>query len=373
MEARFDDEIWLAVVDAFQAAGVGSGSWYDALSALAKVTGSRSGQLIGVGSPDAVPFNLVTDVAPEWGRDFVASGGGDPQRNPLIGAALMTPVLGVITTAEFLPPEARRRNEFMQWQESRYEFRTGCLTPLIKAPDMHVGIGVLRTKSQGDIDPRQKAIFASLTPHVRAAVRTQIALEHQGATLISGAMEAMAQAVFICNARGAVKAMTPAAEALVSAGDALQLVNGMLGSSSAVETRALADAITVAARGDMRPGAPVSQTVLIRSRLDGPLLLEVVPLPRRDHAFGFEPRALVIVRGAKPAAARIKELLQSVYQLTAAEAEIALALVEGEAPKGIAFKRGVTVDTVRGQIRSIYAKVGVNRLNELTARVNAFR
>lgn len=369
---RLDDDGWLSVADAFNAAGTGAGSWYDALNALAEVTGSRSSQLVGVGSSNAVPFNVVTGVPSEWERDFAASGGGDPQRNPIIGAALATPELNVVTTAQFLPAEVRRRNEFMQWQERHYELRTACLTPLIKDADMHVGIAVLRTNKQGEIGARQRAVFASIAPHIRAAVRAQIAMEHQGAPLIAGAMEALSQAVFVCDARGTVKAMSPAAEALVLGGD-LRLKNGVLGSSVAVESRALREAIAVAVRGVLRPGAPAASSVLVTRGMDVPLMVEVVPLPRRDFSFGFEPRALVVARGTKPAPARIKELLRMTYELTATEAEIVSALVGGEAPKTLAYKRGVAVGTVRSQIRSIYAKVGVTRLSELIARVNALR
>ncbi len=56
-------------------------------------------------------------------------------------------------------------------------------------------------------------------------------------------------------------------------------------------------------------------------------------------------------------------------ELTRSEAEIASALARGEHARQIASRRGVSVTTVRSQIRSIYAKLGVSSQVELMAKV----
>ena len=55
-----------AAIDAFQDAGVGQGSWETALRRFAEATGSRSGQLIGIGRDWATPFNWVTSIPKRW-------------------------------------------------------------------------------------------------------------------------------------------------------------------------------------------------------------------------------------------------------------------------------------------------------------------
>lgn len=364
-----DDERWLKLVDSFHAAALSAGSWLESLSALAEATGSRSGQLVGLGSPAAAPFNWASNVDPEWADQFFARGGSDPLKNPSIRAAATSGELEVISSAQFTTEEERRRNDFVQWSERSFDLSRICLTPLIKTAEMHIGLAVMRSVDQGEIDARQRAVFASIAPHVRSAVRTQLALEHQGALLVAGAMEALDLSVFVCDRGGRVKAMTPSAEALVRAGTPLRLQGGILGAADTTATRALRHAIAVAAGGLARPGRPPASTVVVRDGDLQPLALEVVSLGRSEHAFGFEPRALVIARTAQGNPERARALLQSGYGLTGAEAEVALSVARGQAPESIATARGAKVSTVRAQIRSIFAKLGVRRLNELAAKV----
>lgn len=200
-------------------------------------------------------------------------------------------------------------------------------------------------------------------------MKTQMAVESQGAMLVAGAMEVLSMAVFVCNCQGAVKAMTPAAEALVSKGDVLRLKLGRLRAVGQIETGALSDAIDRAAEPAERPGVSRSGTVLMRGNAAQPLVLDVVPLPRRDYAFGFEPRALVVVRGAGSDTDRTLLLLQSIYHLTASEADVALRLSTGQSPEEIASTRGASLGTVRVQIRTLFSKLDVHRQSELVARV----
>lgn len=184
------DENWLSVADAFHAAALGAGSWLDALSGLAAATGSRSGELIGLGSGHTVPFNWVTDLGQDWEEEFVAIGGGDPAANPFVRAGAQATALKVLTSADFVTPKERRSNYFLADFARRHDMPYICLTPLIKESGMLVGLAVLRSARQGEIGARERAVFTSLAPHMRSAVKTQMALEHQGALLVAGAMEA---------------------------------------------------------------------------------------------------------------------------------------------------------------------------------------
>lgn len=54
------------------------------------------------------------------------------------------------------------------------------------------------------------------------------------------------------------------------------------------------------------------------------------------------------------------KLLQNAHGLTPAEARVAIALLEGDSAKDVANYLGVSFNTVRTQIKEIYAKLGVN-------------
>lgn len=66
------------------------------------------------------------------------------------------------------------------------------------------------------------------------------------------------------------------------------------------------------------------------------------------------------VSALEPCSTICPELLQNAYGLTPAEARVAITLLEVYSAKGVANYLGVSFNTVRTQIREIYAKLGVN-------------
>src|SRR5690606_7576248 len=117
---------------------------------------------------------------------------------------------------------------------------------------------------------------------------------------ISGALEALSLAVFVCDRWGVVRSMTPDAEAIVSQGNMLTLKRGVLASHRPQETRALNDAIAKASARLEAYAKPQAGTVIIGSGTNSPpLILDVLPIPRQNFAFGFDSRVLIVAKGGK--------------------------------------------------------------------------
>ena len=113
------------------------------------------------------------------------------------------------------------------------------------------------------------------------------------------------------------------------------------------------------------------QTVIVHAGDDdvAPLTVDVMPLPRQRLELRFDARALLVVRSETGNEQRRATVLRDNFGFTPAEVQIALALVRGMKAEAIAKERGVSVGTVRVQIKSLLAKAGVNRQMELVARV----
>ncbi len=367
------DEEWLALVDQFYSAAV-SGEWYGALEELARLTGSKGGQLIGVGGDKTVPFNLATGMEPGWFDAFLAIGGADPAINPVVRHGSSIDELTILQSAEFLSVEERRNDFFMNEHAACFDIPHVCLTPLVKNSDGLIGLAVMRGEREGEIERHQRDLFTAAAPHIRTAVRMQMSLDHQGAQLMAGALEAMGQAVFICNRQGLVRAMTARAEALVGQGGLLKLSRGQLGCVHRNEGQALARAIMHVAVPAMVSDAPRAIALVVHGPKGNAVMLDILPLPRREASFGFEARVLVVVHNGEGSdGGRVKGVLQSVHGLTAAEAEVALMLAQGGSPEAVARLRKTSVSTVRTQMRAIYAKIGVHRQNELASLVASLR
>jgi DNA-binding CsgD family transcriptional regulator len=97
---------------------------------------------------------------------------------------------------------------------------------------------------------------------------------------------------------------------------------------------------------------------------------EVLPLPRKEWSFGFEPRAIVALHVSADIGEVRQQQLRDLLGLTQAEAEIAILAANGSSREEIARTRGATANTVGSQLKSIFAKADVTREAELVALVN---
>lgn len=367
-----DDSNWLAVADAFHAAAFDQTKWYGALEGLAQATGSVSGQLIGVGADAAIPFNLMTTIDHELGQRFIEAGGGDPRLNPRVNAGINAPILKVLAESDFITPDEYKRHPHYQGFAVPSGVPYICLSTLERNDDLVIGLAVLRSHKQGHISDQERQVFATLAPHVRAAVRTQLALEGNGAALLVGAMDSLTMPAFVCDRNGLVRALTSHAEALVHGDHGLQLTLGRLRAINPLDATRLKNAMDAAIRGLAIGGPPSLHTVVIQRGTSGApsLVLDVVALPARHLEFSFAPRVLVAVRNERGQEDSKLAVVQMTYGLTKAESEIALHISHGKSPEAIASLRSVSVGTVRAQVKSIFAKLGVNRQAELVAKLS---
>ena len=72
------------------------------------------------------------------------------------------------------------------------------------------------------------------------------------------------------------------------------------------------------------------------------------------------PHAILIANGPQRDRAGVTPYLSAIYRLSPAEADIAVRLFEGKSRQQITAERGVTAETLRGQIKQIYLKCGVD-------------
>lgn len=104
------DEQWLATIDAFHSAAIGTQSWEAALTAFAAATGSRSAQLRSHHPNGEVTLNVWTNLDPALHRvyaDTIAI-------NPRVESANRAPLLKVESDLDFITPEQIRRDRYYQ-------------------------------------------------------------------------------------------------------------------------------------------------------------------------------------------------------------------------------------------------------------------
>jgi DNA-binding CsgD family transcriptional regulator len=365
MQTREPDGGWMV---RFQDAALDPSQWLSVLQDLADATGSTRAELVGVGGPEAARFNWVTSTDTRILDEFMEIEAYLPAYNFRIAADGGAGVLNVVHEEHYdAARRTLRRDDYVDFCE-RYDMQFGCQTALLRESGGLVGLSVLRSRSDGRTDERLRGIFAEAARSARVAVRMQRTIEEQGFHLLAGTLEAMSLACFLIDALGQVRAMTPAAERMLASPGLLRLNERRLSSESADERRR----IDLGLRAVLGP-VPTGHVRLPLHR-SGPLpevVLDLFRLPAREWALPFAPRALAVARDPKGAATGGKSVVAGAFGLTPAETELALGLAGGRPRDAIAAARGISMETLRAQLKSVYQKTGCSRETELVLLIRA--
>ncbi len=120
---------------------------------------------------------------------------------------------------------------------------------------------------------------------------------------------------------------------------------------------------------------PAQPRAVVRVNEPGrpPLVLLLTPLvpARTMQAFGPRPLALALLHDGARRAEPDPLVIAAAFDLTPAEARVAVRLARGERAQDVARAHGVTVATVRSQIQSVLEKVGARHQNELVSALAA--
>ena len=178
------------------------------------------------------------------------------------------------------------------------------------------------------------------------------------------ALNLLPSGIILLGAKGQVVNMNRAAFALVSERDGLLVTPSGLRAERPSESSLLEKAIGEGASISNGHGLWAGGTVLVSRRNRPPLQIVVSSI--RDLAITSQMVAAIVfitdpLRRQRPR----QEALRAHYGLTPAECRVALLLSDGHAPRKIANMVGVTDNTVRSQIKSIFSKTGVKRQGEL--------
>jgi DNA-binding CsgD family transcriptional regulator len=356
-----DEAHFHSVIEHFRQAALGEACWEATMCLLSDVTNAASANLVGV-HDGRVQFAWTNNLDPViW--DDLGEAMNNIELNPRLRAASKAAPFQRVEGYDFGSDGMTRRFPVFGEACRKHDVGFGSLMNLEMTGRDFVGLALLRNEKQGHGAPEDGLAMSVLAPYLMDAVRLRRSIEDQGALIARGAMEQIKATVFLCNSWGRVVAMTSAAEDLVGPGGPLALRNGVLTCCSPVATRRLADAITMAAR---KPGSSM-QTVVLEARTGERMTAEIGRLPVPAGALDYAPRVIVTMRRKKPPPP--VELIAAALDLTAAEAAVAHGLASGWSRAEIAARRGASLETVRAQLKAIFAKLDLSREVELVVRV----
>lgn len=215
-------------------------------------------------------------------------------------------------------------------------------------------LGFHRGRSEGGFSAdRLRALDADLV-HIREMlkIRARLLATKQDAGLTSSALDMLAMGVVSVAASGTVTYANAAAERLLAAGS-LRLVGKRL-ATDYHQDQARLDAAVAAAQ---RPHQPQAGAVSVRDAAGFRYLLSIAPLAIE----GVERQAVIFFAEAGPDEGASLAALRDLFGLTRSEAYLAARLAEGASLQEIAASKGVTLGTLRTQLKAISQKLGCHR------------
>lgn len=216
-------------------------------------------------------------------------------------------------------------------------------------------VSFVRPEGAGRFEARERRLLETIAPHFQGALGAQQRLAH--ASLLVQALDEVDQGVVLLDGDGRLVHMNACAGALLASQASLRSVRGRLEFASAEH----AAQFRVLAHADVQLARARTLHLRLQDHEGRVLHAALVRLP--DGTAGARRLALFIKqqhRGDAPAIA-----LRHLYGLTPAEAELASALADGLSVAELAQARGVSVHTVRAQLKSVLHKLGVRRQAEV--------
>jgi DNA-binding CsgD family transcriptional regulator len=260
-------------------------------------------------------------------------------------------------------------DEFVGWQLDRVKTRHYLAATVVLGEGLKVGVSVHRTPEAGAFtrdDRRQiETMFGQFGQAVRLGVQHNRLLQE---AWWEGVRSQSRDAAFLLDERGKVLRVSAEAERAMGA---LAIVSARLcvgdpavnASLQAAIARAIEPSGAVAGSVTLRPGGGFGCAQLIVSPLS------------RERRFLAPFEAAAIVHLIDPAAAKPLDgaAIGELFGLTPAEARLAAALAGGDTLGQAAARHGVSIGTVRTQLKSIFGKMGINRQQDLILRLSNLR
>jgi DNA-binding CsgD family transcriptional regulator len=241
---------------------------------------------------------------------------------------------------------------------------------------LHESGGALITLSaqrQATRDPFSRSELARIQhdlPHVRRAARLASKVQSAHADGLVDGLERFDCGAVLIDRLGRVIRLNKKAE--IYLGDHLQVVSSRLRSAHRESNKSLQNLIAASTRPILENVDTEPISALLHRPNDLPLVVNSYPVVRQASDVFQGARAILLINDPSEQRLPAQDILQEVFQLTAAELRVAEALLRGLDTQEIASKHQVGSHTVRYHLKSLFAKTGTSRQAQLVSLLSRF-
>ena len=227
---------------------------------------------------------------------------------------------------------------------------------------------LLRTYEQQPFAREELDLLNRLIPHLQRAIllRQRFAELQLSQRFLASGSDILVIPTVLFDECGRVMHTNRRADALLRDRGSIWTEGGHVFTSDAVVTRRFNLELTNAIRASRGDGKGQKNVVLLPRAGRMPLMLMIMPLPLGDGA-SAQGAALSFFFDPEMTPKMTPALVQCLFQLSEAEAELAVALCSGKTLDTAAGERGTSIHTIRSQLKSIFSKTGTKRQTDLVS------
>jgi DNA-binding CsgD family transcriptional regulator/PAS domain-containing protein len=230
-------------------------------------------------------------------------------------------------------------------------------------------LGVYRGRERGDYDPQEGRLLGKLIPHLARAASFADRLRRAELLRSSEerAWDLIPWGTLLLASDGRILFANRSAEEILRQGDGLKACYGRVVTAARADMTRLKVLLRRASTPTDGPRTGGAMPVL-RGGGRRPLQLWVMPLPRAKPSFPqLEPLSSICVLLFDPDREVVPptESLKALHGLTHAEAELVAGFLRGERLEDYAERAGITLNTARTHLKSVFGKTDTHRQAEL--------
>ena len=213
--------------------------------------------------------------------------------------------------------------------------------------------------------PEDFHLLKGVESHMARALRLYLELQHF--QRLQNIFEDIPRALLILCTDGRLLFANRAGECLLQSGTSWMIREGRVGLRHAEHNETLQHALSDACQRQVG-----HDLALPRVDTAGRLMSERVEVSP-CHFAGYHGTALVLIGASRQAGPPQAATLMQTFGLSPAETRVALAIAAGKAPADYAAEAGLSLATVRTQLRSTFRKAGCDRQAELVRKMDLLR
>ena len=229
-----------------------------------------------------------------------------------------------------------------------------------------------RKQTRGKWNQNQLETINTLIPHLQRSLNIQkkyIRLQAREHALSKG-LDQLLMGLILFDKDSQPIYVNPVAKSILDYHPALSMINNRLVTDDAKASEAIQSALTTASSASDKHDSNEASTAFGLKHPDSPTRLPILISPAKGVLHGFETNgsiahAVMCVSDPERSYLIESDRLAAAYELTPAEAQVAVSIANGLSVEEAAKINNVAVSTIRSQLKSIFRKLSVNSQAEL--------